>query len=265
MTRRHHGSSKGRAHQEPLYDTDVPTPTHAERGRTLVALQGTGTLCTSSAETGGHPYGSFVTYALDDGSPVFLVSVMAEHTQNLLGDARCSLLVAEPGDGDPLARARATLVGGAKRLERGQDASAREAFLAVHPNSSYYVDFKDFAFWKMDVTSVRYIGGYGRMSWVEAEAWSSATEDPIASTAERIIGHMNKDHADTMALYCRAFTRATEATEVRMTAVDRYGFEMSVKTEQGPRPIRLPFDEEVTTATEVRKALVALAERARQQ
>lgn len=263
MTSKHHGNSKGRAHQEPLYDTDIPTPTHAERGRTLVALQGTGTLCTSSAETGGHPYGSFVTYGLDGGSPVFLVSVMAEHTQNLLGDARCSLLVAEPGDGDPLARARATLVGSAKRLERGEDSAAREVFLGAHPNASYYADFKDFSFWKMDVTSVRYIGGYGRMSWVEAASWAGATEDPIASAADRIIDHMNEDHADTMALYCRAFTKATEATEARMTAVDRYGFEMSVETAQGPRPIRLPFDEEVSTATAIRKALVALAERAR--
>ena len=66
----------------------------------MVALQGTGTLCTSSAETEGHPYGSFVTYGLENGAPVFLVSVMAEHTQNLLADTRCSLLVAEPGDGD---------------------------------------------------------------------------------------------------------------------------------------------------------------------
>ncbi len=230
----------------------------------MVALQGTGTLCTSSAETEGHPYGSFVTYGLENGAPVFLVSVMAEHTQNLLADPRCSLLVAEPGDGDPLARARATLVGTATRLERGPDAEAREAFLSAHPNASYYADFKDFAFWKMDVTAVRYIGGYGRMSWVEGESWTEASEDPIAAVADRIIDHMNEDHADTMALYCRAFTRATEAEEVRMTGVDRYGFEMSVKTAEGPRPIRLPFDEEVSSAHEIRKAMVALAERARQ-
>ena len=190
---------------------------------------------------------------------------MAEHTQNLMADPRCSLLVAEPGDGDPLARARATLVGQAKRLERGEDTEAREAFLSAHPNASYYADFKDFAFWEMDVSAVRYIGGYGRMSWVEAERWSEATEDPIAAVADRIISHMNEDHADTMALYCRAFTKATEATEVVMTGVDRYGFEMSVKTSQGPRPIRLPFDEEVSTANEIRKAMVALADRAREK
>jgi putative heme iron utilization protein len=264
MTRQQHGSPKGRAHQEPLYDTDVPTPTHAERGRTLVASQGTGTLCTATAETGGHPYGSFVTYGLHEGAPVFLVSVMAEHTQNLEGDPRCSLLVAEPGTGDPLARARATLVGTAERLERGADAEVRETFLAAHPNASYYVDFKDFHFWKMEIESVRYIGGYGRMSWVEGASWIEATEDPIAPFATRIIDHMNDDHADTMVLYCRALSRATDAEEVRMTSVDRYGFEMSVKTAQGPRPVRLPFESEVGTAKEVRQALVAMAERARQ-
>ena len=32
--------------QQPLYDVDIPTPTHAERARTMVAQLPTGTLCT---------------------------------------------------------------------------------------------------------------------------------------------------------------------------------------------------------------------------
>ncbi|MDP6932512.1 MAG: pyridoxamine 5'-phosphate oxidase family protein, partial [Myxococcota bacterium] len=89
-----HGSRRGRS-QKLLYDPEIPTPTHAERARTLVDQSATGTLCTVSRELDGAPYGSFVTFALDGPRPVFLVSELAEHTQNLRGDSRCSLLVSE--------------------------------------------------------------------------------------------------------------------------------------------------------------------------
>ena len=39
---------------EPLYDVDVPTPTHAERARTLVGRISTGTLCTLALEPQGY-------------------------------------------------------------------------------------------------------------------------------------------------------------------------------------------------------------------
>jgi hypothetical protein len=265
MTRRHAPpSGRSYRHQEPLYNTDIPTPSHAERARTLVAGQQTGTLCTLSCEPEGYPYGSFVTFGMDSGNPVFLVSVLAEHTKNLQEEAKCSLLVAETGDGDPLARGRVTLVGTCERLDQDEDiARARSAFLESNPNASYYVDFKDFSFWRLGVESVRYIGGYGRMSWVDRSDWFEAEPDPLRGAATRIIRHMNDDHADTMVLYCTAFTQASDASEVTMTGVDRYGFEMSVMTDKGPRPIRLAFSQPLTSADQVRKELVALAKQAR--
>ncbi len=267
MSYRHHAPAKGsgQPHQELLYDADVPTPTHAERARTLVTKLGTGTLCTMSIEPAGYPYGSFVTFGLDDGAPVFLISALAEHTKNLNGDPRCSLLIAEPGDGDPLARGRVTLIGTAASLSRGEEESAREAFLAAHPKAAYYVDFKDFSFWRMPVEAVRYIGGYGRMSWVERSDWTAAQPDPLVPFAGGILHHMNEDHAETMVLYCRTFSKATDTSAARMTCVDRYGFEMSATTDMGPRPIRLAFSQPVSTAKAVRAELVELARKARTQ
>src|SRR3954468_19578370 len=112
-----HSRSSGDA-PEPLYDVNVPTPTHAERARTLVAGIGTGTLCTLAIEPAGYPYGSFVTVAFDDGNPVFLISALAEHTKNLERDPRASLLVAEGGSVDPLANGRVTMLGPCTRVER---------------------------------------------------------------------------------------------------------------------------------------------------
>ena len=245
-----------------LYDPDIPTPSHAERARTLVARINTGTLCTLATEPAGYPYGSFVTLAFDGGDPVFLVSTMAEHTRNLQADPRASLLVAEREQEDPLANGRVTLLGPCTRVER-DGGSAREAFLATHPNAAYYVDFGDFGFWKLQVESVRYIGGYGRMSWVEAADWREATPDPLAGAAAGIIEHMNADHADAMPLYCNAFSKAGGITVATLTGVDRYGFEMSAETEEGPRPVRVAFPEQVTTPEEVRATLIEMLKVAR--
>jgi heme iron utilization protein len=249
---------------EPLYDVNIPTPTHAERARTLVARISTGTLCTVAIDPAGYPYGSFVTVAFEDGNPIFLISGLAEHTKNLERDPRSSLLVAEGGSADPLANGRVTMLGRCTRVE-GEGGSARAAFLAAHPNSAYYADFRDFAFWKLHVESVRYIGGYGRMSWISKTEWQNAEPDPLGPSAVATIAHMNADHADALVLYCKVLSKATEITSASMTAIDRYGFEMSAKTKEGPRPVRLAFAKPVSTPEEARAALIAMLQDARRK
>jgi putative heme iron utilization protein len=247
---------------EPLYDVNVPTPTHAERARTLAARLSTGTLCTLALEPAGYPYGSFVTVAFEQGDPVFLISGLAEHTKNLERDSRASLLVAESRSADPLANGRVTMLGPCTRVEGG-GGGARAAFLAAHPNAAYYADFRDFAFWRLRVESVRYIGGYGRMSWISEAEWRTAEPDPLASSADGIIAHMNADHADALVLYCKAFSKAADIGSASMTNIDRYGFEMSAMTEEGPRPIRLAFTRPIATPEEARAALIAMLKDAR--
>ena len=247
---------------EPLYDVRIPTPTHAERARTLVAQISTGTLCTLALEPEGYPYGSFVTVAFENADPIFLISGLAEHTKNLERDPRASLLVAEGGSADPLANGRVTMLGPCTRVE-GDDGHARAAFLAVHPNAAYYADFRDFAFWTLRVNAIRYIGGYGRMSWITQDDWQAAEADPLAPYAAGAIAHMNADHAEAMVLYCKAFSKATEVTSATMSGVDRYGFDMSAKTPAGPRPVRVAFERPVTTPDELRAAMVAMAKDAR--
>ena len=255
---------RGAEPEEPLTPAGTATPSHAERARTLVRGQKSATLCTlSSAEPVGYPYGSLTTFALEGGNPVFLVSQLATHTKNLEADPRASLMVAEESEDDPLASGRVTLVGECKRLE--EDEAARATFLKRHESARYYVDFKDFSFFQLAVASVRYIGGYGRMSWVDLAAWQNAEADPLGESARGILDHMNEDHADAVLSYTHAFTRAKEATKAVMVGIDRYGFELSVTTDKGPRPARIAFENEITTPTEARQALVALVGAARKQ
>lgn len=256
--------NRPRASREaPLYDLEIPTPTHAERACTLAAQCATGTLATVGQDPAGYPYASLVTVALDGSSPVFLISDLAEHTKNLRADDRASLLVAEAGEENPLALGRVTLLGRCA-LVADDGGSARAAYLAHHPDAAYYADFKDFHFWRLTVESVRYIGGFGRMSWVPAEDWAVATPDPLAPHAARILEHMNDDHKKALLAYCHAFSRATAASDAVMTGIDRYGFEMSVMTANGRRPVRVAFEAPVESPEAAREALVALARSARQ-
>ncbi len=254
---------RGAPAPELLYDPDVRTPSHAERVRTMLSGLGTGTLSTIALDPAGYPYGTFVTYAMDGARPVFLISRIAEHTKNLAADPRASLLVHETGKADPLANGRVTLVGRMERLARPDASSARAAFLAAHPYVESFIDYGDFDLHALEVEAVRYIGGYGRMSWVSAEAYRDATPDPTAKAATGILTHMNEDHADALVLYCRAFSKAKDAERAEMTAIDRYGFEMTAYGPFGRGPVRLPFDPPIASADEARERLVALVRIAR--
>ena len=74
---------------------------------------------------------------------------------------------------------------------------------------------------------------------------------------------MNADHADAMVLYCKAFSKATDISSASMTGIDRYGFEMSAVTSQGPRPVRLAFERPVTEPADARAALISMVKDAR--
>src|SRR5271165_3827146 len=109
----------------------VPEPTFAERARTLMQSGRIGSLSTLSRKQPGFPFGSLMPYALDgQGRPIFLVSTMAMHTQNLLADPRASLFVTEPGaSGDPLGASRVTLIGNVVRTPEPESAAARSVYL----------------------------------------------------------------------------------------------------------------------------------------
>ncbi|MEP7045503.1 MAG: DUF2470 domain-containing protein [Ilumatobacteraceae bacterium] len=263
-------------HQVPASDTSStesstlappPEPSHAERCRTLVASAARGALSTLAADPAGYPYGSVASYALDDrGNPLFFVSLMAEHTQNAIKDPRASLLVTEPvPDGaDPLASGRATLMGRLGSVSEADRSSVRDRYLEAIPSSAYYIDFGDFVFYRLTVESIRYVGGYGRMSWVDAQSYALAAADPLVGSAAGIIEHMNADHADAQVLYCRHLAGFTDTTSASMSAVDRYGFEMIAITPTGRHAVRLGFPEPCTDGNQVRVAMVAMIAVARE-
>src|SRR5207302_7236570 len=146
----------------------VPEPSFADRARTLVYLGRLGSLSTLSRKQPGFPFGSVMPYGVDDrGRPIFLISTMAMHTQNLQADPRASLLVTQQDtEGEPLGASRVTVVGNVLPVPNAELAEARKLYLERHANSRYWVDFEDFSFYRMDVIDVYYVGGFGVMGWV---------------------------------------------------------------------------------------------------
>jgi putative heme iron utilization protein len=242
----------------------LPEPSYAERVRTLVSRESQGTLSTLSRKREGFPFGSLMPYALDtEGRPIFLISSMAMHTQNLKSDPRASLFVLQSSAGqDPLGVARATLVGEVGAVPEPDVPEVRRLYLATHPNSQYWVDFADFGFFRLQVLDVYYVGGFGVMGWVEAPDYMKAQADPLSASADEIIAHMNADHADAMILLARTHA-GIHATEAAMTAVDRLGFHLRLKTADGMKGIRINYPGEVKSSQETRKALVEMVRRAK--
>ena len=259
---RSHGGTAAASNQPP----PVAEPSFSEKARTLAYSARIGSLSTLSRKQAGFPFGSVMPYGLDRlGRPIFLISTMAMHTQNLQADPRASLLIVQTdGDGDPLGASRVTLLGNVVTIPQPEIADARKLYLERYTNSRYWVDFEDFSFYRMDVVDVYYVGGFGVMGWVKASDYDQSEPDPLAEMASGIIEHMNADHKDALILLAR-MSAGIESQEAAMTSVDRLGFHVRLKTSEGMRGVRIAFSREVRNATEARKVLVEMVQRGRKQ
>ncbi|HYC94035.1 MAG TPA: DUF2470 domain-containing protein [Thermoanaerobaculia bacterium] len=240
----------------------APEPPHAERVRTLLAAERVGTLATQSHKHPGWPFASVMPYALgEDGAPLFLISSMAIHTQNLVADPRASLLVMQSGgDSDPLGAPRATLLGQVTRAEATD--ALRAAYLERHPSARYWIDFSDFAFFRLEVSDVYFVGGFGVMGWVSAADYTAAERDPLLDAAPHILAHMNADHADALRAIAKHFG-SLDAEEATMVSCDRLGFTIRARTAEGMKGTRIAFPEEVRSREDARRVLVAMTREAR--
>ena len=242
-------------------------PSDAELARTLIAAAPTAAL--STIGEGGFPFGSLVTHAVDAaGRPLLLLSDLAEHTRNLVADPRASLMAVQDGDGDPLALGRVTVVGTVTVLSGDERSATLAVYRDTHPGAFYAdpstIEDHGFRIYRLDVASVRYVGGFGRMSWVDAAGYTAAEPDPLRPHAAGIVRHMNDDHADSLVLFARVFGGHADAVAARMTGCDRYGFAMVTHDAVGAeKDLRLPFRSDVTTPDAARAAMVELVREAR--
>jgi heme iron utilization protein len=225
-----------------------------------------GILSTFSAKFEGYPFGSVALFVLDhDCQPIVLISTIAEHTKNIAGNPKVSLLVFAGAD-DLQANARLTLLGKAVKIDKN-DANLRARYLRYIPQAASYFDMHDFSFYRIEIQKVRYIGGFGKMSWIGGEEFLADTiasaPNELAPLEASIIEHMNADHADSMKLYCKHFYDI-EPSQVEMLGIDSDGFDINATDNNNTSQIlRFEFEAPVYDAVSARAALVALSKIAR--
>lgn len=244
---------------------DVLLETDAEAvrlGRTLLRAGRFGALATLDPEDGA-PFATRVATATDmDGAPLILVSGLSAHTRDLQAEPRCSLLVGEPGKGDPLAHPRLSLKAVARRLERGsaEQERAERRYLARHPKAKLYIGFPDFALYRLEPDIALLNGGFARayrLSRGDLLSDSPAL-DALAEAEAGAVAHMNSDHADAVENYARHFARAA-AGKWQLTGIDPDGIDLAL----GDETRRIFFAEPLQDAAAMRHTLVAMAKEAR--
>ncbi len=231
--------------------------------RTLLRTSRHGALAVLDPRTGA-PLASRVAVASDhDGAPLILVSALAAHTGALLADPRCSLLLGDPGKGDPLAHARMTIACKAERIAKDDPRHGRVQwrFLSHNPKSKLYAGLGDFSFFRLEPASASLNGGFGKAYALTAQdlLTNVPTLDAIAAAEPGAVSHMNDDHLDAIANYAVFFGKQHQKTGWIMTGIDADGFDLS----HGDERLRIFFTEPLADAPDMHKRLVAMAIEAR--
>ncbi|MDV6328170.1 DUF2470 domain-containing protein [Idiomarina sp. Sol25] len=233
----------------------------AREARVLAQNNDTAVLSTISKKLQGYPFGSVSPFMLSaEGQVVFYVSDIAQHARNLSVDNRLSITVFDAAEsGDQNTHGRLTLTGNARPLG---DKSLGELYFRRFPSALSYRNAHDFKFWQMDAEHVRYIGGFGKIFWINPAEWLLPEPQWHSADALQMIQHMNDDHADACGLILRhqkAEFRNYAGT-VEMSSIYPDGFHLVADE----RSIFIPFETDCATAGEIRKQLVKMTHDARQ-
>ncbi len=218
--------------------------------RRLLLESSFGVLSTVSLDLPGYPFGSVTPYCTDRMCrPIIYISHIAQHTKNIVADSRVSLTVIEKSTSDDVqAQGRVTCIADAKQIETGNE-DVRERYFRYFPAARQYERTHGFTFFRLDPVRIRFIGGFGRIFWVEPEEFM--TPNPFSPVEEaRIVQHMNKDHTD-------ALDRCAGGGPAEMAGIDAEGFDIL----KAGRKVRIPFAVPVTNMEDARKALVEMARR----
>jgi len=235
--------------------------------RALMRRAGQAALATCLARDGSaRPYVSLVLATCDhDASPLLLISDLADHTRNLKPDPRAAVLFeSDGGTGDPLARARASVLG---TVHEVADGDVRTRLLARvtarHPSARTYAGFGDFHLYRMALEGAHLVAGFGLVHWLEPDAvrFDTTGHGAVAEAEPDIVAHMNQDHGEAVRLIATALAGAETPDGAAWTfaGIDPEGIDLRA----GGRLARVDFARPVSDPEGARAALVELARDAR--
>ena len=210
-------------------------------------------LSTHSLDEQGYPFGSVVPYVLDGtGSPLLLLSHLSQHTRNIDADSRCGFLVAEAGEGDIQQLARLSALGDTRAVDAGD---AAQRYFACFPQTRDYFEQLGFRFYRFEATRFHWNGGFATARWFGRDR--ILRDNPFAPLIqERIVNHMNQDHADTLRHYLEQRSGIAPDADVVLVGIDAEGIDLR----HGDQLQRLALPRRIATADEARAVLVEMVE-----
>ena len=188
-----------------------------------------GVLSTISVRNEGYPFGSFVTFVSDlDRSILIYASNIAQHTINLKENSKsCLTLFKIDDDFDKQNSSRMTLLGDLKSLPEEETDEVKRRFENFLPESKKYAAMHDFNFYRLHITQVRWIGGFGKIAWLDEKKWQYY-KPKWANNESSIIQHMNEDHAGSIASALNA-QHALKDKEAKMFSLSIDGYYIKSK------------------------------------
>ena len=235
--------------------------------RALHAVMAT-TACDHKQVGDGWPVTSIVVPAAHiDGSPILLISDLADHTRHLRRDPRLSLLFTDgnidAGQSERIDtdNARLTIFG---RAVADHAPETRQRYLQTHPDAAQYADFADFDFYHVAVEAVYWVGGFGKQRRLTGNQFVIDGCQPLIDGHDEVIFQMNSDHADAIADIVGYFTDQDKNDGWKMVAIDCDGMDLECNSADS-RPLRVNFTETIRSPGEARDILVEMCKKSRGQ
>ena len=177
-----------------------------------------GVLSTVSKKYEGYPFGSFVTFISGaDRSIIFYASDIAQHTINLKNNSKACITLFNLSEGDKQDSARLSLMGDVKKIDKDVEEISRQ-FIEFFPESSQYSKMHDFNFYSLNISQVRWIGGFGKIAWLSSTNWNPIRPKWLKQE-KSMIEHMNEDHSNSIvsALNAKLGIKDKHAKMLRLT------------------------------------------------
>jgi len=211
------------------------------------------TRATLATSLNGAPYASLVLLAVDrDASPLLLLSELAQHSRNIAFEPRVSLLIdGTEGHADPLTGPRLTLLG---RAVLSDDLRCLARFVARHPASAAYAEFRDFHLYRVAVERGHLVAGFGRIDWIAGADFLFAQDaGGLVAAEDEIVRHTNARPV-VMEAYAELLLSARSVTW-RVTGLDPEGIDLRCSH----RTARLDFSSPAATPEAAHTAINRLA------
>lgn len=114
-------------------------------------------------------------FALHQGDILMHLSTLARHTKNIQQQAQVGFMVCTPElEADsPLSLPRISFQGHVEVLPEAEMEAAKSVYLARFPDAELLFDFADFSLFRLCVSNVYWVGGFGLARKIGLKTWKN--------------------------------------------------------------------------------------------